>query len=318
MKITIVGPGAMGCLFASLLSKSKTNEVWLLDKNPARAKYLNSRGIRVTGLSKINIPPVRIKVTTCAKQIGVTDIIILFVKSYDTREAIIRAIPCVNENTLILTLQNGLNNILTIKKNLIAQSLANFYAGTTSHGATLIRDGIINHAGKGETIVGRVGAARPSQCKKIKRIFTGSGIDTRITGNVEGIIWSKLILNSAINPLATVSGCRNGSLVKIDSLKELLFSVTQESTRVVYKKNIKLPYKDVKTKVAGVCDMTRDNINSMLQDILKNKQTEIDYINGAIAREGRKSGVKTPLNDMLWQMVKKLENTITLVNRKGN
>src|SRR3989338_2671687 len=149
MKVAIVGPGAMGCLFGAFLAKAK-EEVWLVDKNEGRADKIRESGIVVEGMSDIKI---KINVTSEAKEIGVADLIIICVKSYDTDSAVKAVKEIIGNETAVLTLQNGIGNIQVISE-LVGQDKV--IGGITSQGANVVGPGHIRHAGRGETIIGRI------------------------------------------------------------------------------------------------------------------------------------------------------------------
>jgi len=285
----------MGCLFAGLLSKS--NEVWLLDRNPARVRHIRKYGLKISGMSKIKVPPQDIGITTNAHNIGPAELIIVLVKSYDTESAVKKVLPCIDKKALILTLQNGINNIETIKKSVHKKFSSNVSAGVTSQGATSIGFGKVKHAGTGETLLG-------TESEEIYRVFNNSGIKTRMVKNIESALWSKLIINSAINPLGAVTKKKNGELIKDKYLKRILIELTDESTRVSVAKGIKLLYKDLRHRVVKTCLLTGSNINSMLQDVLNGKKTEIENINGVIIAEAKKLNISVPFNELLYNLVK--------------
>ncbi len=333
MKIVIVGAGAMGTLFTAFLTRanervsrpatiqptviqptvSQPYEVILIDKYPDRVRVIRKKGIEVTGSSKFKIPfgpssgrgqSSKFKVTSEPKEIGLADLIIIFVKAYDTAEAAKKIKPIIGKNTYILTLQNGLNNLKTLSKFFDQKKIL---AGTTGQGATYLGPGEVFHAGKGETIIGVESREQRVASKEIAQIFNRAGIETKITNNLESAIWSKLVLNSAINPLAALTRRKNGELIKDKNLKNLLCAVAEETSKVAQAKGIRLLYSNPKKKVIESCKKTAGNVNSMLQDILKGKRTEIDYLNGAIVKEARKIRMDAPLNRILWILVKSLE-----------
>lgn len=155
MKIAVVGPGAMGCLFAAFLSKSKA-EIFILGKDSQRSQELNQQGIIVEGVS--GNWQAKMKATADAKEIGIADIIIICVKSYDTKEALKNALPLIGENSAILTLQNGIGNIEVISEIAGADKVI---GGVTNEGATWLGEGHIRHAGRGETVIGRIDGKYP-------------------------------------------------------------------------------------------------------------------------------------------------------------
>jgi 2-dehydropantoate 2-reductase len=304
MKIAVVGPGAMGCLFAAKLARSKGKpDVWLLDKNARRAKKICRTGITVEGLLNFRWG---VRTTVSAAQIGRCDLVILFTKSYDTAPALRSIGPLLAEETRVLTLQNGLGNLEMIVKKVGKERAL---GGATAHGATLLAVGKVRHAGKGETVIGTATGKISGDLKRIAGVFNRAGIATRMSKNVYGVIWSKLIVNAGINALGAVTGLRNGELLKYRWTREILRLAVLEAARVAGKKKIKLGYRDPVKKTESVCRATARNICSMLQDVLQKKRTEIDYINGAVVREGRVVGVKTPVNEMLSDLVKAIEET---------
>lgn len=311
MKIAIVGPGAMGCLFGGFLAKSG-QELWLLDKRPGRVEAVQKEGIKIEGISGNH--KVKVKATTKAKEIGPCELIIICVKSYDTEAAVKGLGPLISGETLVLTLQNGLGNVESIAE---AVGEERVVGGVTSHGATLLGEGHVRHAGKGDTVIGRWQATGRRQVKgwKISRrtlediasAFKAAGFPTKISEKVRDLVWSKLIINVGINALTAVTRLNNGRLVEFEGTRQILKMAVLEAAKVARRKRITLAYSDSIKKVEGVCRATAGNISSMLQDVLKKRRTEIDYINGAIVREGEALEISTPANKVLTELVKTIE-----------
>ncbi len=306
MKIVIVGPGAMGSLFAAFLSKSK-EEIWILDKNKERAARLQQDGISLEGVS--GSWHANVKATSEAKEIGEADLILVCVKSYDTKEACLRLRPMVGENTSVLTLQNGIGNIEIITEVVGSEKVI---GGVTNEGATLLEAGRIRHAGKGETVVGRIDGKIPVQMRSIREIFNKVGFETRISRDIKGLLWSKLIINVGINALTALTRLNNGKLVEFEGTRKVLRDAVTEATRIAKRKRIKLIYDDPLAKVEAVCEATSSNVSSMLQDVLRKKRTEIDFINGVIVRQAQELGISTPVNSVLVDLVKTIEATYNL------
>lgn len=298
MRVAIVGAGAMGGMFAYLLSRTG-EEIWLVDKHPERAEKIRRDGLRIEGVSGEHM--VRVSITTRPEEIGSTDLVLIFVKAYDTRKAARDALPLVGEDTLVLTLQNGLGNLEAIGEVVGEERVA---GGITSHGATLLGAGHVRHAGKGETVIGMKTGPGSPRLRPIVHLFSTAGIETKITEDLEGLIWGKLLINVGINPLTAITGLRNGQLLHFPETRELLRWAVEEAHKVAQAKGIKLLYADPVERTEEVCRATADNISSMLQDVRRGKQTEVDFINGAIVREGEKVGVPTPVNRILTLLVK--------------
>ncbi len=134
-----------------------------------------------------------------------------------------------------------------------------------------------------------------------------SGFSARCADNVDDLIWGKLIINTGINALTAITGLMNGQLPRFEGTLDIMKDAVEEAVAVSKAKGINLPYVDPLTKVLEVCSQTSCNIASMLQDVLNKKTTEIDYINGAICREGEITGVPTPVNLTLTRLIKTIE-----------
>ncbi|MBI3991324.1 MAG: 2-dehydropantoate 2-reductase [Candidatus Omnitrophica bacterium] len=308
MKIAIVGPGAMGCLFGGFLSKAG-EEITFLDHNKDRAKNISARGLRMEGISGEHIIPARAVCET--KELGLPDLVIFCVKAYDTEKAVKALSGIAGKGALFLTLQNGIGNFEIIEREAgVNQALG----GITSHGATLLGEGHIRHAGKGPTAIGfgkGVSLTQDMQdkLKKIVSAFNSAGFDTTIAGDVEGLLWSKLIINAGINALTGVTRLNNGRLIEYTGTHEILHGAVEEAIRVAQAKGVQLSYPDPLAKVEDVCRATAKNVSSMLQDVLKKRRTEIGFINGAIVREGERWGIPTPVNSVLTNLIKTLEES---------
>ncbi len=306
MKIAIVGPGAMGGLLAAFLSKSK-EEIWLLDKDKERALKINQEGIILEGIS--GNWQAQVKASADPKEIGQADLVIICVKSHSTKEAIMHARPLVGDNTEVLTLQNGIGNI-----EIIAEVAGNdkVIGGVTNEGATLLGTGRIRHAGRGETVIGRIDGKIPVQMRLIREIFNKAGFETRISRDIKGLLWSKLIINVGINALTAITRLNNGRLIEFEGTRKILREAVTEATKIAKRKRIKLIYDDPLAKVEAVCEATAVNVSSMLQDVLRKKRTEIDFINGVIVRQGQELGIPTPVNSVLTDLVKTIEASYSL------
>ena len=311
MKIAVVGPGALGCLVAGFLAHRTKEEVWLIDEKADRAKKIADNGIKIEGISG-NLS-VKVNVASDAKEAGTCDLAIICVKSYSTEEACKEIKAIVSENTSVLTLQNGIGN---------AQILNDYFgserviAGITNHGSTLLEVGHVRHAGKGDTIIGKADKKLSKPLKDIAGILTRAGFETKVSKDIDSVIWSKLIINVGINALTAITRLNNGRLTEYSGTRELLRSAVQEAVKIVKRKRIKLAYDDPIQKGESACKATATNVSSMLQDVLNQKRTEIDFINGAIIRQGKSLGIPTPVNEALTNLVKTLEASYDKVVRK--
>lgn len=302
MKIAVVGPGALGCLVGGFL-KSKTKEdIWLFDNSKERAARIRENGIKVEGLS--GCPSIKINISSDPKDIGICDFVVICVKSYSTEDACKDIKELVGENTFVLTLQNGIGN---------AQILNDYFGpekvvvGVTNHGSTLLGDGHVRHAGKGDTIIGRADGKLSGALRDIQNVLSRAGFDTKLSKDIDSVVWGKLIINIGINALTAVTRLSNGELVEHEESRSIMRQAVQEAAKIVKRKRIKLAYDDPIQKVESVCKATSNNLSSMLQDVLGKDRTEIDFLNGAMVRHGKALGIPTPVNEMLANLVKTIE-----------
>lgn len=301
METLILGAGAMGGLFATLLAPLVSTS--LFTTNAEHAAAINLGGIRLTGMDG-RVRHCSVRALTDPQQYGLhADLIILCTKARSTRQASEVARRLLAKDGLVLTLQNGLGNLELIRA---AVGTARAAAGVTAQAATLLGPGQVRHAGSGPTVL----AAGPGQGKKIAAIaalFNQAGIPTTVTADGEALLWSKLIVNVGINALTALLRVPNGMLVQIPECESIMAQAVAEAVAVARTMGIALPDADPLDRVRQVCEATGSNQSSMLQDILKGRPTEIEVINGAIVLKGAETGVSTPVNQLLTQLIKALE-----------
>ncbi|MCX7702479.1 MAG: 2-dehydropantoate 2-reductase [Planctomycetota bacterium] len=294
IKICIVGPGAIGRLFASLFSKSGADVV-LADHRPERAESLTRNGLILRGLQEIKT---QVPVTMAPSDFAPFDLVFICVKSYSTKEVAKQIVSWASNSTLV-TLQNGMGNIEALLEYFPPEQII---GGVTGCGANIPPDSpeTVIFAGCGETVIGQVGTkslnGRNKELERVESLFRKAGLPVRKTENLQSELWGKLLINAAINPLCALLRIRNGFLPKIPSLWELARLVLKEAISVANAEGVVLPYPDAAEKVKAVCEATAQNRCSTLQDVEKGKRTEIDSINGYICRIGEKHGIPTPYN----------------------
>jgi 2-dehydropantoate 2-reductase len=304
MRIVIVGPGALGCLLAGFLKIRTREDVWLLDNDPERARKIRESGIKIEGISG-NFDT-KIDIASSPKDIPACDLIVICVKSYSTEEACREIKDIVSEGTYILTLQNGIGNVQILNDYFGAERII---AGITNHGSTLLGAGHVRHAGRADTIIGNSEGKVLGIMKEIAALLTKAGFETKISKDIDSVIWGKLIINVGINALTAITRLNNGRLTEFEETRSLLRAAVQEAARIVKRKRIRLSYDDPIQKVESVCKATAGNVSSMLQDVLRKKRTEIEFINGAIVRQGKSLGIPTPVNEVLTNLVKTIESS---------
>ena len=301
MNFLVVGPGAMGCLFASRLKKAG-HHVMIVDHKPERADFINKNGISIEGAAgeeRIRVPVVS---GTVPEE---TDVALICVKANQTREAAEEIFSWLDLRTLVLTLQNGIGNIELLEE---VFGKGRVLGGVTSEGATLLGPGHARHAGRGQTIIGPAGPP-DGPVAKIVSAFEDAGFDTHSADEVENLIWGKLLVNVGINALTAITRLKNGRLPAIDGARAVMKMAVGEAESVAHAKGINLPYPNPFERVLEVCRATAENKASMLQDVLGQRITEIQFINGAVVREGRRSGIPTPVNLTLTSLVETIQET---------
>ena len=302
MKTVVVGAGAMGTFITAWLSMAG-HEVWLLEVNDKRVTKIKENGICLEendDSNNIKFPTI----TSNPSKIGEVDVVIIMVKAFDTEDAVKLVLPSISEKTVVLTLQNGMGNIELISKYIAKERVI---AGTTSHGALLIDDGHVRHTGVGDTIIGALSADSEKHTGKLKELLDDSGINTSVSDDVTSLLWGKLLINMSINPLTAIMRIKNGRIVELPHLIEIIKQLLAESLKVASEIGINIPYDNPLEKVIQVSRNTSQNNSSMLQDILAGRRTEINQINGAIVTYGEQCGVETPVNKMITKLVMSIE-----------
>ena len=302
MRVVIVGAGAMGSLFGFLLHRAG-KDVRLLDSYPALSHHIKNHGLTVKGISGDHC--IHLPITTNPQDLGPSDLLIVFVKSFDTAKAIADVSALIKEDSIVLTLQNGIGNVETIIE---AVGEEKVLAGTTSHGATVIGLGHIRHAGIGETIIGAVAPNNTDRLNRAREFLASADIVVQTTNDVTSLLWSKLLINVGINPLTGITRLPNGDLLNYAETRDIMHRAVQEARDVASRKGIHLVYEDPFEKVDSVCAATAKNISSMLQDLRNRKRTEIDYINGAVVAEGENLGMSLPINQALTNLIRVKES----------
>ncbi len=300
MKIVIMGAGAMGSLFGGLLTLSG-EDVWLVDIRGDHIEALVERGLRMEERGKTQT--IRVKATTRVASIGKADLVLLFVKAYHTERAVSDALAVQKEDTVFLTLQNGLGNEEAISRYVNRKQVV---LGVTSHGATFLGPGRIRHAGWGKTYIGELDGQRTDRVAEIAKIFNRSGIETEVSSNIQSLIWNKLFVNVGINPVAALTGLRNGQLLDHPETLRMMEGLVSEAVAVARKKGIAIEGNPFET-VKAVAEATRENRCSMGQDLDNRRKTEIDVINGAVVREAERLGMAVPYNQMITDLIKVIE-----------
>jgi len=310
MKTAIIGPGAMGGLFGSLLTRAG-KEVWLVGNRQEQVDRICSIGLALEEKGQTQIVPMN--ATPDVTSVGKADLVIFFVKTYDIKEAVSDALVLEKEDTIFLTLQNGLGNEEAICDQVDPKKVV---LGITGHGATLLEPGHIRHAGWGKTFIGERDHRITDRALRIAQMFCEAGIDTEVSSNIHDQVWGKLIVNVGINALTALTGFKNGQLLDYPETASLMQKLVSEAAEVARRKAIQVE-EDPFEKVKKVAEATRENRSSMGQDFDHRQKTEIDAINGAVVKEAQLLGIPVPFNQAVTDLVKAIEKSFETRSTKS-
>ena len=299
MKIAIVGAGAMGSLFGGRLSQSG-HQVLLYDINREHVETIQTDGLVIEDLASGTQEICHPIATTQAEDLRVAEIFIIFVKSAATEAVARQFSEITGVGTIAVTMQNGLGNEAILKKHFGEQRTA---AGVTSQGATFLGPGRIRHAGRGPTHL-CMSDRNNEKLEDFVDALNQAGLETALEENIDDLIWSKLIINVGINAVTALTGLPNGRLLEFPNCKALMADLVAEAVAVAEKRGVHLTYPDPLEMVYTVAEKTGGNRSSMLQDFDRKRQSEIDFINGAIVREAEALGLEVPVNRAVTRLVR--------------
>ena len=295
--VIVFGAGAMGSFFGGMLSRR--NRVTLV----CRAEHANAirkSGLRIAGKTAMIARPTA---TTSASRIRRADLVIISTKAYDTERAC-RALRRIATRAIWLTLQNGLENA-----DVLARYATKVIAGTTTHGVTFVRPGEVRHAGIGDTIIGALAGAGEDDVIRLRDVLEESGIRTRISPNIRRELWLKVIANAGINPLAALTGLRNGQLLAVPGLRAALEGLCSEAASVARAEGFEIADREAIDLTVRIARRTRENRASMLQDVQLRRRTEVDAITGAVLRAAKRHDLRVPMNLVSHALVMGLERS---------
>lgn len=305
MRFGIIGAGAIGCLFGARL-KLAGHDVTLIHRDPTIVRRIRKQGVRLQEVDG-TFGTVYLHVRGGPALIPGIEILIVAVKAYDTGGMASSYRGMLSPETTILSLQNGLGNIETLQSIFGKRILA----GSTTEGALLIGPGSVRHSGKGLTVIGDPNERNPGSLDRIRVALNEAGFRTKVSSNIQGELWAKVIVNAAINPLSALTRLPNGRLSKNQGIREIATRVMDEAVLVSHARRIRL-VGDPRRLWGRILLSTGANKSSMLQDIERGKTTEIRQLNGAIISHGKEARIKTPINEVLTGLVLGLEESSKL------
>jgi 2-dehydropantoate 2-reductase len=296
MNILIVGTGALGTLFAARLTQAGYN-ITMLGTWKAGLDAVNKNGVRFVDATG-NEQKFKIHATDDPRECVGAKYAIVLVKAWQTERTAHQLQACLADDGLVLTLQNGLGNYETL---VLGLGLTRVALGSTTTGATLLSAGLVRAGGEGIISLGWNQALG-----LLEAALKSAKFNVQIVEDPQSLIWGKLVINAAINPLTALLKIPNGELLERPAARALMGVLASEAANVASAKNIHLPFDDAIIAAEDVARKTAANHSSMLQDVLRGAPTEIDAICGAIVKIAEKHHMVAPGNWMCWQLVKAL------------
>jgi 2-dehydropantoate 2-reductase len=302
MRICIVGCGAVGSLFAAHLAKAGEAEVWAYDVWKEHTEAIRKNGLRLSGAAEFTA---QLHATSDSKELPLCDFGIVATKAIHTRNAIAETAHAFGKNSAVCSVQNGVGN-----EEILAEHIHYVIRGTTFPAGHPIAPGHIGYDIKGDTWIGPFEPTHTpmSRVEELAGLMTRSGMNTMALSDARGAQWTKLIFNASTNPVGALTQLHHGAATRFAPTNALFEDLIAEGESVARALGIEL-HGDPRQMVQKGANAPGQHRASMLQDVLAKRQTEVDFMNGAIVNWGKQAGVPTPLNHVLWNLIKGLEHS---------
>lgn len=304
MRICVVGCGAVGSIFAAHLARKGEAEVYAYDVAKKHVEAIQKNGLRLSGAANFTAP---VKATTRVQEIPPCDFGIVATKSNHTESAIAAAARLFPETSAVCSVQNGVGN-----EEIIAQHVRYVIRGTTFPAGHVIEPGHVGYDIQGDTWIGPFEPTRTpmDRVQLLADLLNRAGLNVLPLEDARGAQWTKLIFNASTNPVGALTLLHHGAASRLPATGQLFEDLISEGMAVAKALGIELHGnpRDLVQKGAAAPGKHKA---SMLQDVLAHRQTEVDFMNGAIVNWGEKLGVSTPLNKAMWALIKGLEHSWT-------
>lgn len=300
-RVAVLGAGAVGCFFGGMLARAGV-PVTLVGR-ALHVDAINANGLFFDGLKfQARIP---VSATTDVSAMRDADIVLFCVKTVDTEEAA-KLLP---REALVVSLQNGVDNVARIQ----AATGIEAIPAVVYVGAAMAAPGRVKHTGRGDLVIGDIWGNDRLQrtLADIAKMFEHAEVPCRISENVEGELWTKMIINCAYNAISALGRAKYAALVNNPLTRELMRQVTEEAIAVARAGGVRLPDVDLMDTVWKIGEALAGATSSTAQDIARGSRTEIDSLNGYIVRRGSELGVATPANQTLHALIKLRESALT-------
>ncbi|MGH9810998.1 MAG: ketopantoate reductase family protein, partial [Terriglobia bacterium] len=293
MKICVIGCGAVGSLFAAHLAKAGEAEIWAYDVWKEHTDAIRANGLRLSGAADFTA---RLNATSDPKALPRCDYGIVATKAIHTAAAIAQVAHIFDDASAVCSVQNGVGN-----EELIAEHVPCVIRGTTFPAGHPIAPGHIGFDIKGDTWIGPFEPTHTPMAKveELAGFMTRAGMNTIPLKDARGAQWTKLIFNAATNPVGALTLLHHGAATRFAPTGRLFDDLIAEGEAVAGKLGVEL-HGDPRALVQKGANAPGKHRASMLQDVLARRQTEVDFMNGAIVKQGEAVGVATPLNKAIW------------------
>lgn len=300
MRITVLGSGAMGGLFGALLSQR--NDVTIIGRNVAVIDTIARNGIEVretTGASQVYHP----KAATSSAGMESAELVLVFLKSMATESVLSTHRSLIGPETWLMTLQNGSGHEETLGKFAPREHII---LGTTQHNASVPSPGVVAHGGFGMTCLGCAEGAVERLCG-IADEFCACGLETRLSNNVQRLIWDKLFTNVSVSALTGVLQVPMGYIARDSYAWTLCQALIRETADVAAALGMDFDCAAKTAEIRALCENAPNGLTSIYADLRDGRCTEVDAISGSVVRAGRAAGVPTPCHDFMVDLIHAME-----------
>jgi len=303
--VTIVGAGAMGCLFGGLLAENGCH-VHLIDPCKEHVDEINKNGLKLTGVGGERFITNLIAVANSDELNLCADIVIVQCKSMYTKDAVKSILNITDKNTKFISFQNGLGNEDDIAE--ILGSSKNVFGGHTLQGANVVRPGEINiHTDLPSYIGPWKNKDNFLDAQIIANFFSRHGVPTYYDFNIEKRIWMKVIYNCVVSPYSALTRLTHRQIYSTPNSIENANLIINEAVNVAFREGILITDQESQECLQKVIDSKQDNKSSMYYDIEANRKSEINYINGRIVKLAEKHHIEVPVNKTMEFLIKSIE-----------
>ncbi len=301
MKIAVLGAGAMGSIYGGHLSLE--NEVYMIDKKQVLVNKINSDGLKIfeNGADTIYKPTA----FSDSRNLDNVDLVILFVKSLFSREALKENSHIIGDNTYVMTLQNGGGHEEIISEFVPMERII---IGTTEDNGAVLENGYVKRGGKGKTNIGMLVPDSENVLDRVKESFDKCGFDIHIYENIQQLIWDKLFTNVSLSALTGVLQVPIGYIARDEYAWNMTVTLIKEALNVAESLGLKFNENEIIERVKNVSINSPEGLTSIYADLKAGRKTEVDTISGAVVRAAEKTGVSVPSHKLIVNMVHAMEN----------